>query len=93
MDGQYSIPGKGQEIYVYSTAPRPILRSTEPLIRWIPGASSLRVKSPGREDDHSPITSAEVKNDGAIPPPHMFSLIKHSDNVTFSIYESRGSHI
>jgi hypothetical protein len=29
---------------------------------------------PGRETDHSPLSDAEIKNDGAIPPiPHMSS--------------------
>jgi hypothetical protein len=91
LDGQCSIPGKGQEIYVYSTASRPTPRPTQPPIQGVHGAFSLRVKRPGCEADHSRtrITSAEVKNGGAIPPlPHMFSLIKHMDNVTCSTYES-----
>jgi hypothetical protein len=32
------------------------------------GCSSPGVKRPVREPDHSPPASAEVKNDGAIPP-------------------------
>jgi hypothetical protein len=32
------------------------------------GAHSPGVKRPGREADHSPACSAEVKNGGAIPP-------------------------
>jgi len=34
---------------------------TEPPIQWVPGASSLGVKRPGRGADHSPPSSAEVK--------------------------------
>jgi hypothetical protein len=34
----------------------------------IPGAISTGVKQPGLEADHSPPSSAEVKNGGAIPP-------------------------
>jgi hypothetical protein len=30
-------------------------------IQWVPGALSLGVKGPGREADHSPPSSAEVK--------------------------------
>jgi hypothetical protein len=30
-------------------------------IQWVPGALSLGVKRPGREADHSPPSSAEVK--------------------------------
>jgi hypothetical protein len=39
------------------------LGSTEPPIQWVPGggAISLGVKRPGREADHSPPASAEVK--------------------------------
>jgi hypothetical protein len=42
---------------VYRTAQEP----TQPPIQWAPGALSLGVKRPGREADHSPPTSAEVK--------------------------------
>jgi hypothetical protein len=43
-------------------------------IQWLPGAVSPEVKRQGREDDHSPPSSAEVKNAGAIPPfPHTSS--------------------
>jgi hypothetical protein len=31
------------------------------VIEWVPGALSLGVKRPGREADHSPPSSAEVK--------------------------------
>jgi hypothetical protein len=34
----------------------------QPLIEWVPGALSLGLKQPGREADHSPPSSAEVKN-------------------------------
>jgi hypothetical protein len=30
-------------------------------IQWVPGALSLGVKRPGREADHSPPSSAQVK--------------------------------
>jgi hypothetical protein len=35
---------------------------TQPPIQWVPGALSLGVKRLGREADHSPPSSAEVKN-------------------------------
>jgi hypothetical protein len=38
------------------------LGPTQPPIQWVPGALSLGVKRPGREADHSPPSSAEVKN-------------------------------
>jgi hypothetical protein len=34
---------------------------TQPPIQWVPGALSLWVKRPGREADHSPPSSADVK--------------------------------
>jgi hypothetical protein len=35
--------------------------ATQPPIQWIPGDLSLGVKRPGREADHSPPSSDEVK--------------------------------
>jgi len=35
---------------------------TQPPIQWVPGDLSLRIKQPGHEADHSPPSSAEVKN-------------------------------
>jgi hypothetical protein len=35
--------------------------STQPPIQWVPGVLSLGVKRPGRDADHSPPSSAEVK--------------------------------
>jgi hypothetical protein len=50
-------------------ASRLALRPTQPPIQWVPGALSLGVKRPRREANHSPLSSTEVKNGGAIPPP------------------------
>jgi hypothetical protein len=36
--------------------------STQTPTQWVPGTLSLGVKQPGREADHSPPSSAEVKN-------------------------------
>jgi hypothetical protein len=46
---------------IFSTSSRPALGSTQPPIQWVPVALSPGVKRPGREADHSPPTSAEVK--------------------------------
>jgi hypothetical protein len=35
---------------------------TQPLIQWVPWALSLEARQLGREADHSPLCSAEVKN-------------------------------
>jgi hypothetical protein len=48
--------------------------ATQPPIQWVPGAISSGVKRQGREADHSPPSSVEVKNGGAIAPlPHTSS--------------------
>jgi hypothetical protein len=65
---------KGQEVFLFSTASRPALRSIEPPIQCVLVDLYTGVKRQGREVDHSPPSSAEIKNDGAIPPlPSMFS--------------------
>jgi hypothetical protein len=56
---------QGQEFFLLSTSSRPVLGPTQP-----------GVKRPGREADHPPLSSAEVKNGGAIPPlPHTYSWL------------------
>jgi hypothetical protein len=52
---------RGLGIFLFTTASRTALGSTQPPIQWVPGALSLGLKRPGREDDHSPPSSAEVK--------------------------------
>jgi hypothetical protein len=49
-------------IFLFTTASRLALGSTQRPIQWIPGTLSLGVKRPGREADHSPPSSDEVKN-------------------------------
>jgi hypothetical protein len=46
---------------IFSTSSRPVLGPTQPPIKWLSWALSLGVKRPGRETDHSPPVSAEVK--------------------------------
>jgi hypothetical protein len=48
-------------IFLFTTASRLALGPTQPPIQWVPGCLSLGVKRPGREADHSPISSADVK--------------------------------
>jgi hypothetical protein len=60
--------------FLFFTVFRPVLGPTQPPIQWVPGALSPGAKRPGREPDHSPPTSAEINNGGAIPPlPHTVS--------------------
>jgi hypothetical protein len=57
--------------FLFSTSSRPVLRPTQSPIQWVPWALSLGVKWLGYEADLLPPPSAEVRNDGAIPPlPH-----------------------
>jgi hypothetical protein len=48
--------------FLFTTASRPSLGSTQPPIQWVPGALSWGVKRPESVTDHSPLSSAEVKN-------------------------------
>jgi hypothetical protein len=52
--GRSSSPGRIKNFFF--TLLRPALGSTQPLTQWVPG-----VKRTGREADHSPPASAEVK--------------------------------
>jgi hypothetical protein len=49
-------------ILLFTTASIPALGPTQPPIQWVPGALSLGIMWPAREVDHSPPSSAEVKN-------------------------------
>jgi hypothetical protein len=52
-----SISGQGQGIFLFTTAYRLALRPTVPPIHRVP-----KINRPGRKGDHSPPSSAEVKN-------------------------------
>jgi hypothetical protein len=61
-------------MFLYSMASRLALGRTQPPVQQVLGALSSRVKQLGREDDHSPPSSAEIKNGEAMPPvPHTSS--------------------
>jgi hypothetical protein len=52
----------------------PAFGPTQPPIQWVPGDLSPRAKLQGREANHSPPASVEVKKDEAVfPLPHMSS--------------------
>jgi hypothetical protein len=57
--GRSSSPGSSKNFS--STSSRQALGPTQPPIQWAQGALSTGIKRPGREADHSPPTSAEVK--------------------------------
>jgi hypothetical protein len=52
---------QGLGIFLFTTASRTALGPTQPPIQWVLGALSPGIKRPGREADHSPPSSAEVK--------------------------------
>jgi hypothetical protein len=52
---------QGLRIFLFTPASRTALGPTQPHIQWVAGVPFLGVKRPGREDDHSPPSSAEVK--------------------------------
>jgi hypothetical protein len=75
---------RGLGIFLFTTASRTALGSTQPPIQWVPGALSLGVKRPGREADRSPPSSAEVKIAWSYTsaPQYVFMawcLVKHRD--------------
>jgi hypothetical protein len=55
---------EGLGIFPLTTASRLALGPTQPPIQWIPGVLSPGIKQlvPGHEADHSPPSSAKVKN-------------------------------
>jgi hypothetical protein len=62
-------------IFLFSSASRTALGPIQPPIQRVPGAHSLGVKRPGRESDHSPPSSAEVKD--------CVELYLHSPNTSW----------
>jgi len=64
---------------------RPALEPTQPPMQWVPAALSLGLKWPGREADHSPPSSAQVKNTWSYTSTTQYvfmawCLVKNSDN-------------
>jgi hypothetical protein len=56
----------GAKIFPFSTAWCVV--PIQSLIEWVPRAHSPGTKRPGFEADHSSPSTADVKNDGAVPP-------------------------
>jgi hypothetical protein len=91
MDDRLSIPDAEKEgNFHFALDSRPALGPTESPIQWVPWALSLGVKRPGREADHSPPSSAEIKEcvELYIHSPNTLSCrgaqLKHRDNFTFA---------
>jgi hypothetical protein len=62
LDDQGFESSQGLGIFLFTTVSTPALGPIQPPIRWVSGTLSLGIKRPGREADHSPLSSAEVKN-------------------------------
>jgi hypothetical protein len=58
----------GLGIFLFNTVSRIALGPTQPPNQWLPGALSLGVKWPDHEADHSPPSTAEVKEHRAVIP-------------------------
>jgi hypothetical protein len=52
---------RGLGIFPFTTVSRTALVLTEPSTQWVPRGLPLGVKRLGREADHPPLSSAEVK--------------------------------
>jgi tryptophan synthase alpha subunit len=78
---------------------RPVLGSTQPTSQWVRGALSPRLKRPGREANHSPPTSAEVKkmliyiSTPYTPSWRIAQLVKHRDNFIYLLSTPQNSHL
>jgi hypothetical protein len=71
---------RGLVIFLFITASRTALGPTPTPIQWVSGALFLGVKRSGREADHSPPYSAEVRESV-----ELYLLLKqHRDNFTFT---------
>jgi hypothetical protein len=86
-------PRQGLGIFLSATASRPALGPIQPPIQLVPGIVSPRAKRSGREANHSPSSSAEVKNAWSYTsaPQYFFMawcLVKHWDfTITFTFYK------
>jgi hypothetical protein len=81
----------GLGIFLFATVSRTALGPTQPPTQWVPGALSLGIKRSGREADHSPQSSAEVKNGWSYTstPQYVFMawcLVKHRDSFTHDLF-------
>jgi len=63
LDDWISVSRRGSEVFLpFVTSSRSAVGPTQPPVQWALGALYLGVKWPGCELDHSPSSSAKVKN-------------------------------
>jgi hypothetical protein len=84
---------QGLRIFLFTAVSRPALGPTQPPIQWVSRALSKGVKRPVHEADHSPPSSAKVKNAWSYistPPIRLCGAqLRHRDNFTIYLYERR----
>jgi hypothetical protein len=68
MDWKARVRFQPVEDFLFSSVSRQALGHRQPPIHWVSGDLLPGIKRQEREDNHSPPSSAEVKNCGAIPP-------------------------
>jgi hypothetical protein len=79
--------GQERVSFFFTTASRPVLGPTQPPIQWVPWVPCPGKKRLGREADHSPPSSTEVRNvwnyTSTTPCAFMaWYFVKHKDNIT-----------
>jgi hypothetical protein len=79
---------QGLGIFLFTTASRPALWPTQPIIQWVRRGSFPGGKAEGRETAHSPPSNAKVKNAWSYTSIPQYACMawssdkKHSDNFT-----------
>jgi hypothetical protein len=81
---------QGLGIFLFTTASRPALVPSQPPVQLVPGNPSLGVKRQGCDIDHSPPSSADVKNAWSYTSTSQYAFtvwcsVKARDNFAFAI--------
>jgi hypothetical protein len=90
LDNQGFKSRQGLGIFLFTTASRPALESSQPSVQWLRGALSLGGKAAGREADHSHnlMSRSRMRRCTAPLPQYAFmawcSVKRHRDKFTFT---------
>lgn len=75
---------QGQEIFFSAETSKPAVRLTKRLIQWISSFHSSVLKQLGYKNDHSPSSSAEVKNEwNYISTPPTFLMVMKGQHYLY----------